>query len=90
TGLTKFASTEEGLKNLREMYENWPFFASLIDNLQMGLMKADLATAEKYMSLIDDEQLANRIFGKIVDEYQRTKDVILTITGQEELLDGTP
>ncbi|WP_273835397.1 phosphoenolpyruvate carboxylase [Guptibacillus sedimenti] len=90
TGLTKLATTEEGLKNLKEMYQNWPFFASLIDNLQMGLMKADLATAEKYMSLIDDEQLANRIFGKIVDEYHRTKDVILTITGQEELLDGTP
>ncbi|MCA0171857.1 phosphoenolpyruvate carboxylase [Bacillus sp. RAR_GA_16] len=90
TGLTKLATTEEGLKNLKEMYQNWPFFASLIDNLQMGLMKADLTTAEKYMSLIDDEQLANRIFGKIVDEYHRTKDVILTITGQEELLDGTP
>ncbi|MGG1687782.1 phosphoenolpyruvate carboxylase [Pseudalkalibacillus sp. NRS-1564] len=90
TGLTEFAATEEGLSSLKEMYANWPFFASLIDNLQMGLMKADLATAEKYMFLIDDEQLANRIFGKIVDEYHRTKDVILTITGQEELLDGTP
>ncbi|PFG13333.1 phosphoenolpyruvate carboxylase [Bacillus sp. es.036] len=90
TGLTKLAATEEGLKNLKEMYQNWPFFASLIDNLQMGLMKADLSTAEKYMFLIDDEQLANRIFGKIVDEYHLTKDVILTITDQEELLDGTP
>lgn len=89
-GLTKLATTEEGLKNLKEMYQDWPFFASLIDNLQMGLMKADLATAEKYMSLIDDEQLATRIFGKIVEEYHRTKEVILTITGQEELLDGTP
>ncbi len=90
TGLTKFASTDEGLKLLQEMYGNWPFFASLIDNLQMGLMKADLATAEKYMSLIADQQLASRIFGKIVDEYNRTKEVILTITGQDELLDGTP
>ena len=74
TGLTQFASTEEGLKLLQEMYGNWPFFASLIDNLQMGLMKADLATAEKYMELIGDQQLASRIFGKIVDEYHRTKD----------------
>ncbi|MDQ0483209.1 phosphoenolpyruvate carboxylase [Alkalihalobacillus hemicentroti] len=90
TGLTEFASTEDGLHTLQEMYENWPFFASLIDNLQMGLMKADLTTAEKYMDLIDDQQLSSRIFGKIVDEYHQTKNVILTITGQDELLDGTP
>ncbi|WP_347550095.1 phosphoenolpyruvate carboxylase [Pseudalkalibacillus hwajinpoensis] len=90
TGLNQFAENEKGLKLLKEMYQEWPFFASLIDNLQMGLMKADLATAEKYMDLIDDQQLASRIFDKIVGEYHRTKDVILTITGQEELLDGTP
>lgn len=90
TGLTELASSTEGLNKLKEMYQNWPFFASLIDNLQMGLMKADLATAEKYIDLIEDKEIANRIFNMIVKEYNLTKDVILTITGQEELLDGTP
>ncbi|WP_270182181.1 phosphoenolpyruvate carboxylase [Alkalihalobacillus sp. CinArs1] len=90
TGLNQYASTSEGLNELKQMYEKWPFFASLIDNLQMGLMKADLPTAEKYMALIKDENVAARIFNMIVEEYHLTKNVILTITGQEELLDGTP
>ncbi|MGM0874804.1 MAG: phosphoenolpyruvate carboxylase [Bacillota bacterium] len=91
TGLESFASKdEENLKLLQRMYEEWPFFRSTIDNLQMALMKADITTANEYTSLVNDKEIAERIFGSIVEEYEATKAVLLKITGDEELLDHTP
>lgn len=91
TGLESFASKdEENLKLLQRMYEEWPFFRSTIDNLQMALMKADITTASEYTSLVNDKEIADRIFGNIVEEYEATKAVLLKITGDEELLDHTP
>ena len=72
------------------MYQEWPFFHSTIDNLQMALMKADIPTAKEYTSLVGDKLIAKRIFENIVDEYQRTKEILLKITGDKELLDHTP
>ncbi|WP_299092977.1 phosphoenolpyruvate carboxylase [uncultured Metabacillus sp.] len=91
TGLESFASKdEENLKLLQRMYEEWPFFRSTIDNLQMALMKADITTAKEYTDLVKDKQIADRIFGNIVEEYEVTKAILLKITGDEELLDHTP
>ncbi|MDG5472147.1 phosphoenolpyruvate carboxylase [Jeotgalibacillus sp. ET6] len=91
TGLHSFASQgPEQVKTLQEMYENWPFFKSTINNLQMALLKADLTTAEEYLSLVHDPAIAKRIFGEISDEYALTKEVLLKITGNTELLDHTP
>ncbi|WP_066317628.1 phosphoenolpyruvate carboxylase [Bacillus sp. FJAT-29814] len=91
TGLETFAAKgEKNLPLLREMYDKWPFFQSTIDNLQMALMKADIATAKEYLSLVDDQGMAERIFTKIVEEYERTKAILLKITEDNELLDHTP
>ncbi len=91
TGLTSFVLKEVGnLELLQRMYDEWPFFRSTIDNLQMALMKADVHTAKEYSSLVEDKTIADRIFNNIVDEYKRTKDILLKITGDEELLDRTP
>ncbi|MGM7723266.1 phosphoenolpyruvate carboxylase [Metabacillus sp. Hm71] len=91
SGLESFASKdEENLKLLQRMYEEWPFFRSTIDNLQMALMKADITTAKEYTDLVKDKQIADRIFGNIVEEYEVTKAILLKITGDEELLDHTP
>lgn len=91
TGLENFAEKDpENLSLLQEMYEEWPFFHSTIDNLQMALMKADLTTAKEYSSLVEDKEIADRIFGNIVDEFERTKTILLKITNDEELLDHTP
>ena len=80
----------EGLELLREMYRRWPFWSTLIDNAQMILTKADLTIARLYADLVDDQELANRIFGRIADEFQRTVDVICRITEQSELLEHSP
>jgi phosphoenolpyruvate carboxylase len=91
SGLESFASKgEENLKLLQRMYEEWPFFRSTIDNLQMALMKADIRTAKEYISLVHDKEIADRIFGNIVEEYETTKAVLLKISDDEELLDHSP
>lgn len=91
TGLDQFAvASAENLKLLQEMYAEWPFFRSTIDNLQMALMKADITTAKEYTTLVEDQQVAKRIFDNIVDEFKRTKAILLKITGDAELLDHTP
>jgi phosphoenolpyruvate carboxylase len=91
TGLTSYVEKdEENLKVLQEMYEKWPFFHSTIDNLQMALMKADMPTAKEYTTLVEDGNITKRIFADIIEEYQRTKDVLLLITRDQELLDHKP
>jgi phosphoenolpyruvate carboxylase len=91
SGLDSFASKNEGnLQLLQEMYREWPFFRSTIDNLQMALVKADLTTAKEYSELVSDPKVGQRIFNNIVEEYNRTKNILLQISDDEELLDHTP
>ncbi|MFN7249624.1 MAG: phosphoenolpyruvate carboxylase [Anaerobacillus sp.] len=91
TGLQSFAAkSEANLQLLQKMYVSWPFFQSTINNLQMALMKADLQTAKEYIHLVKDQTIAERIFKDISTEYKVTKDILLQITGNRELLDHTP
>ncbi|NGP44246.1 phosphoenolpyruvate carboxylase [Bacillaceae bacterium SIJ1] len=75
---------------LQEMYRHWPFFRSTIENLQMALKKADVMAATEYTSLVENKEMAERIFKIISDEYELTRSVLLQITGQEALLDNSP
>src|SRR5699024_12658378 len=56
----------------------------------MAMMKADMISAKEYLKLVEDPEVAKRIFGDIVDEYERTKQALLQITGNDELLSHTP
>ncbi|MCL4541809.1 MAG: phosphoenolpyruvate carboxylase, partial [Chloroflexi bacterium] len=80
----------DGLVVLQDMYRAWPFFKSLIDNLQMTLAKADMRIAALYTQLVPDSALAERIFHHIREEYTRTLAVVLKITDQQHLLDNNP
>ena len=84
------AQSAAHLDRLRRMYQEWPFFTTLIDNAQMSLAKADLDIAARYAALVQDQANANRIFGTIADEYNRTVTVLLQLTGQSALLDTAP
>ncbi|CAM3073031.1 phosphoenolpyruvate carboxylase [Paenibacillus sediminis] len=91
TGLYSFyQDKEENLKILQEMYKNFSFFRQLIDILQMAVAKADLTIAKEYASMIKDKAIHDRIFGQIEDEYNLTRDMILKITGQQDILDDVP
>lgn len=80
----------DGLEMLREMFWNWPVFATLLSNMDMVLAKADMGIAARYAALVSDEALRERIFPRIVAEYERTKRYLLAIMGQEALLDRNP
>ncbi|WP_372661351.1 phosphoenolpyruvate carboxylase [Cohnella sp.] len=80
----------ERLEILRTMYREYSFFRSLVDNLQMALGKADLIIAGQYAGMIEDEAIKNRIFTLIEEEFAKTKEMILSITGQADILDNVP
>jgi phosphoenolpyruvate carboxylase len=88
--LQSFASNNDGLELLREMYREWIFFRNLIDNAQMALGKADMSIARLYAGLVDDVGLRDRIFGHILSAYERTCYWVLQVTGQVEILDNAP
>ena len=54
TALARYTADEEKLELLRQMYEGWPFFRTLVDFMQMTLAKSDLRIAENYTSLVSD------------------------------------
>jgi len=78
------------LATLQAMYRRWPFWRTLIDNAQMILAKADMTIARLYADLVEDQDLAGRIYDRINAEHKRTVDVICRITGQEALLQEFP
>ncbi|WP_374483996.1 phosphoenolpyruvate carboxylase [Zoogloea sp.] len=79
-----------GLTRLQAMQRDWPFFASLLGNMEMVLAKSDIAIAGRYASLVEDAALAAAIFPRIQAEHAATVDAVLRITGQAELLDASP
>jgi phosphoenolpyruvate carboxylase len=75
---------------LQAMYQRWPFWQTFLDNAQMILAKADMTIARLYADLVEDQALADRIFGRVAAEYDRTVQAILRITGQAALLERSP
>ncbi|HJV85560.1 MAG TPA: phosphoenolpyruvate carboxylase [Noviherbaspirillum sp.] len=75
---------------LRTMFKEWPFFATLLSNMDMVLSKTDLAVASRYAELVPDKRLRNSIFKRIVEEHERTTACLTSITGMKERLAGNP
>ena len=67
------------------MYQRWPFFQSLLSNVDMVLSKSNMNIAFEYAQLCEDQNVRD-IFNTILDEWQLTKDIILAIEGHDELL----
>ena len=79
----------ENIAILRDMYQNWPFFQSLLSNVDMVLSKSNMNIAFEYAKLCEDDQV-KAIYDTILDEWQLTKNVILEIEGYDELLAENP
>jgi len=75
---------------LKRMFAEWPFFANLLNNLQMALAKADMTIAERYAALDPNIETANAIYELIRSEHERSCAEILNITGHDQLLGETP
>lgn len=81
------AARARRLAQLSEMYQSWPFFRSVLDNAQMGLCKGDMPIASLYAGLTSPET-REQVFDDILDEYERTRHMVLAVTGYSELLEN--
>ena len=72
------------------MHRQWPFFRALLSNLDMVLAKSDLGIASRYLELVEDKKLGQRIFKLIQAEWQRAYDAVSLITGEKTRLASNP
>jgi phosphoenolpyruvate carboxylase len=75
---------------LQDMFRSFPVFEDLIRNVELGMAKCDLVIARLYAELVSDAGLRDRMFASISEEFQRTREAILRITKQRELLEDNP
>jgi len=87
-GFAAQSSNHEG--RLREMVIQFPLFSDLIRNVELAMAKADIAIARLYASLVTDEALRDRVWKMIVEEFERTRRMLLLIKQQERLLEKNP
>jgi phosphoenolpyruvate carboxylase len=95
TALQEFVNEEPEahMRLLRYFYYKWPFFKMVISKVEMTLSKVDLQIAGHYMRELSEpgyREQFEKIFDQIAQEYHLTCDLVLKITGHQELLDGDP
>jgi phosphoenolpyruvate carboxylase len=90
TWLNEGESRTKKLSLLRAMLKEWPFFSTLLSNMDMVLSKTDLAVASRYASLVADKKLRNAIFKRIVAEHELVTESLSMITGSRERLANNP
>ena len=81
-------SYKERLGLLQKMVRQWPFFATLLSNMDMVLAKSDLALASRYAELVSDTRLRKKIFSQIEAEWKRTSEALNLLTGTRHRLEG--
>ncbi|CAN5205032.1 phosphoenolpyruvate carboxylase [soil metagenome] len=91
TALVEYRSAhpDGGLQRLQSLYRSWPFFASVLDNAEMSLAKADMPVARRYASLAQGTE-SRQIWRHIKTEYGRSVEQILAVTARSRLLDDVP
>lgn len=92
TAVEKFVaiSPRKNLALLKRMQSDWPFFSTLLSNIDMVLAKADLAMAKRYADLVQDRKLAKKILWAIESEWDRTVQALEKVTGEKTRLAGNP
>jgi phosphoenolpyruvate carboxylase len=84
------AANSVGIEKLRAIYAISPFFRTTIANMEMVLAKSSMALAKQYAGLVEDRALAEQIFTRIEEEWNRTVAAVLAISGQQTLLEKNP
>ncbi len=89
--LEKFAAGGEGnVRLLTTMMTEFYLFQDMMRNVEMGMGKADFGIAHMYAGLVPDAELRERVYGRLQEEFERTKRMLLRVTGQKRLLEGNP
>jgi phosphoenolpyruvate carboxylase len=84
SGLAAVSDDGRDVAELREAYEAWPLFNTLLDNAEMSLAKSDRAIAERYLALGERPELSETV----LTEYDRTRRLVLAVTGHGRLLEN--
>ncbi|WP_306059622.1 phosphoenolpyruvate carboxylase [Natronococcus wangiae] len=84
TGIDAYLEDGGSEETLQEMYEEWSFFRTTLDNAALSLSRTELEIAENYAQMADDD-LRERFFPRVSDEYERAADLIKTIGQRDEL-----
>ena len=88
TGLT--AALEGGeWDTVEHMFEHWSFFRTFVSNVEMTLSKTDMTVATRYVEALVPEEHRG-VFTAVKEEFERTRELVVRITGDEELLDRNP
>jgi len=85
-----FEHPDKGMPFLQELYREWPFFRTLLSNMDMVLAKSSIAIASRYAELVPDQALRENIFGRIRREWHSSIETLLDIMGHDRLLQGNP
>jgi phosphoenolpyruvate carboxylase len=88
--LADAATRKVRLELLQRMHRQWPFFRTLLSNLDMVLAKSDLRIAARYVELVEDKKLGKRIFAAIRAEWERANAALSQITGETRRLQSNP
>ena len=90
TAVTAWRDKGGDINVLKRMHKEWPFFRTMLSNMDMVLAKTSLAIASRYADLVPDQALRNDIFGRICAEHARTLAALLEITESDSLLATNP
>ena len=82
------ARPRDGMATLQAMHDDWPFFRTVLSNMDMVLAKSDIAIASRYAELVADAELRQSIFSRLREEWQASIDAVLAITRQQTLLES--
>jgi len=88
--LADAATRDQRLELLQRMHKQWPFFRTLLSNLDMVLAKSDLRIAARYVELVEDKKLGKRIFTAIRNEWERANAALSLISGESTRLQSNP
>jgi phosphoenolpyruvate carboxylase len=73
-------------KLLRQMMRDFPLYGDMLRNVELGMAKADLEIARVYSTLVKNAALRKRVFTMLEQEFLRSREMILRITAQREML----
>lgn len=82
--------SKAALALLQKMVKQWPFFKTLLSNMDMVLAKSDLALASRYSELVSDAKMRKKIFAAIEAEWHKTADMMTLLTGEKHRLANNP
>lgn len=75
---------------LRDMYEHWPFFQSLVDLIEMVMSKADMRIAALYDAVLVDDPAEKAMGEALRRRYTDTVEAVQMVTGHSRLCDNNP